>query len=189
MRFAPSERRSDWLYNSFITFARVARELNKNRTGLERDSHRSHNACTGLVQVAQHGRFTVVERFARKCRTGVEKQSHDSCTNTGGVENSMNELNVEVIPNWLCSSMWRRVGIHVLDAQVCVGYGDTGACYGDSGGPLMCEVEGRYYVTGVMSWLVSNCSAMGFPNVFTRVPSYLDWIYEKLEYYDWWRYK
>ncbi|ESP05054.1 hypothetical protein LOTGIDRAFT_109254 [Lottia gigantea] len=105
---------------------------------------------------------------------------------TGGQENSMNELQVEILPNWLCSSMWRRVGIHVLDDQVCVGYGDTGACYGDSGGPLMCELDGRYYVTGVMSWLINNCSARGFPNVFTRVTSYTDWIYEKLEYYDWW---
>lgn len=59
---------------------------------------------------------------------------------------------------------------------------------GDSGGPLMCEMEGRYYITGVMSWLINNCSARGFPNVFTRVTSYLDWIYEKLDFYEWWRY-
>ncbi|XP_046547596.1 elastase-1-like [Haliotis rubra] len=107
---------------------------------------------------------------------------------SGGQENAKNELNVEILPNWLCSSMWRRVDIHVLDDQVCVGNGETGACFGDSGGPLMCEIGGRYHVTGVMSWLINNCSARGFPNVFTRVTSYLDWIYEKLEYYDWWRY-
>lgn len=59
---------------------------------------------------------------------------------------------------------------------------------GDSGGPLMCEMNGRFYITGVMSWLINNCSARGFPNVFTRVTSYLDWIYEKLDFYEWWRY-
>ncbi|XP_025113467.1 elastase-1-like [Pomacea canaliculata] len=106
----------------------------------------------------------------------------------GGHENAMNELPVQILENTDCSSMWLRVGIHVLDDQLCVGYGDTGACYGDSGGPLMCEMNGRFYITGVMSWLINNCSARGFPNVFTRVTSYLDWIYEKLDFYEWWRY-
>lgn len=41
----------------------------------------------------------------------------------------MNELPVRILDNEDCSSMWLRVGIHVLDDQLCVGYGDTGACY------------------------------------------------------------
>ena len=48
---------------------------------------------------------------------------------SGGVENAMNELPVHILDNEDCGSMWLRVGIHVLDDQLCVGYGDTGACY------------------------------------------------------------
>ncbi|XP_014782509.1 coagulation factor IX [Octopus bimaculoides] len=109
-------------------------------------------------------------------------------TRGSGETNGLNELQVNIVPNGACKSMWGRVDISVLDQQVCVGYGDTGACYGDSGGPLMCEVNGTYYLGGVMSWLINNCSARGFPNVFTRVQSYLDWIHGNIDYYHWWRY-
>ncbi|CAI9717366.1 serine protease 42 [Octopus vulgaris] len=109
-------------------------------------------------------------------------------TRGSGETNGLNELQVDIVPSEACKPMWGRVDISVLDQQVCVGYGDTGACYGDSGGPLMCEVNGTYYLGGVMSWLINNCSARGFPNVFTRVQSYLDWIHGNIDYYHWWRY-
>ncbi|XP_076454817.1 tryptase-2-like [Babylonia areolata] len=106
-----------------------------------------------------------------------------------GEEKAMNELPVQPIDNDVCSPLWLSVGIHVLDHQVCVGDGHMGACYGDSGGPLMCQQpDGRFYVTGVMSWLINNCSARGFPNVFSRVSSYLDWVYEQLDFHEWFRY-
>ncbi|CAG5117853.1 unnamed protein product, partial [Candidula unifasciata] len=106
---------------------------------------------------------------------------------SGGKENVMNEVPVDVMSHDQCKPMWGRVDIDVLDSQVCLGYGDTGACYGDSGGPLMCEREGRFYVAGVMSWLINNCSANNFPNVFTRLPNYMDWLYKELDYFEWFR--
>jgi secreted trypsin-like serine protease len=52
-----------------------------------------------------------------------------------------------------------------------------GACHGDSGGPL---VDPAHKIQiGVVSWGVP--CAKGFPDVFTRVYSYLDWIQEKME--------
>ncbi|KAH9495531.1 hypothetical protein Btru_013515 [Bulinus truncatus] len=107
---------------------------------------------------------------------------------SGGNENMMNEVPVDVVSNDDCRAMWGKVNIDVLETQVCLGYGDTGACYGDSGGPLMCEDQGRFYVAGVMSWLINNCSATNFPNVFTRLPNYMDWVYEHLDYFEWLRY-
>lgn len=59
---------------------------------------------------------------------------------------------------------------------------------GDSGGPLMCEVDGVYVLGGVMSWLINNCTARNFPNVFTRVSSYIDWIYYNMDVYNFRRY-
>lgn len=48
-------------------------------------------------------------------------------------------------------------------------------CNGDGGGPLVCDVEGRWTLTGVVS------SALVFgvkeiPGLYTRVAEYLDWI-------------
>ncbi|KAK6978737.1 hypothetical protein BgiMline_019672 [Biomphalaria glabrata] len=107
---------------------------------------------------------------------------------SGGAENMMNEVPVDIVPLQECQQMWGKVNIDVLETQVCLGYGETGACYGDSGGPLMCEDQGRFYVAGVMSWLINNCSATNFPNVFTRLPNYMDWVYEHLDYFEWLRY-
>lgn len=45
-----------------------------------------------------------------------------------------------------------------------------GMCYGDSGGPLV--VENR--LIGLVSWCVSY--AIGRPDVFTRISSYVEWI-------------
>ncbi|XP_035828511.1 mast cell tryptase-like [Aplysia californica] len=108
---------------------------------------------------------------------------------SGGQEHAMNEVPVDVVDLDACKGMWGRVNIDVLDSQVCLGYGDTGACFGDSGGPLMCQQEGRFYVAGVMSWLIKNCSGHNFPNVFTRVPNYMDWLYEQLDYFEWSRFQ
>lgn len=45
-----------------------------------------------------------------------------------------------------------------------------GSCQGDSGGPLI--VGGK--LAGIVSW--GQPCAIGFPDVFTRVSSYIDWI-------------
>ncbi|VDO00567.1 unnamed protein product, partial [Rodentolepis nana] len=48
----------------------------------------------------------------------------------------------------------------------------------DSGGPMMCRsgVDGQFILVGIISFGV-NC-ASGYPGIYTRVNSYLDWIRE-----------
>ncbi|CAB1353263.1 unnamed protein product [Coregonus sp. 'balchen'] len=45
---------------------------------------------------------------------------------------------------------------------------------GDSGGPLNCQVSGKYYVHGVTSFVsTQGCNAQGKPTVFTHLCAYI----------------
>ena len=60
--------------------------------------------------------------------------------------------------------------------QVCAGGdGVRDTCTGDSGGPLMTTVGGRWTVVGVTSFGV-DCARQGFPGVYTRVDNFINWI-------------
>lgn len=64
----------------------------------------------------------------------------------------------------------------ISSLHLCTGNGLRGACYGDSGGPLVCQREGKFDLVGIISWGNGQCYTVNFPNVFTRVYSFLKWI-------------
>lgn len=64
------------------------------------------------------------------------------------------------------------------------GFGNArDACMGDSGGPMLCEKDGKQVVNGIVSFGY-ECAATDEPGVYTKVSSYLDWIYRVMETYD-----
>ncbi|KAJ8734277.1 hypothetical protein PYW07_014828 [Mythimna separata] len=74
-----------------------------------------------------------------------------------------------------CQSIYKRIN-PVYDTQICsLTKTGEGACHGDSGGPL---VAGNS-VVGIVSWGMP--CARGYPDVYTRVYSFLDWIQPKIE--------
>ncbi|XP_037871589.1 chymotrypsin-2 [Bombyx mori] len=93
----------------------------------------------------------------------------------GVYPNHLQMLNLTSLSVELCQDIF--VGINpVFSTQICamtkVG---EGACHGDSGGPL---VEGNT-VVGVVSWGMP--CARGYPDVYSRVFAFKDWILEKME--------
>jgi len=89
-----------------------------------------------------------------------------------------------VITNEECQKMVDGIG-SIGPGHVCIYTGVSGACSGDSGGPLSCKNEfGNWVLTGVTSWGVvefadnrTSCS-VDYPSAYTRVTHYLDWISE-----------
>lgn len=69
----------------------------------------------------------------------------------------------------------------LYETQVCTGpIGDSkSACSGDSGGPLVKMVNGTPVQVGIVSWGLFPCG-QGGPSVYTRVPSYIEWIKNKI---------
>ncbi|XP_034179310.1 venom protease [Osmia lignaria lignaria] len=87
------------------------------------------------------------------------------------------EVEVPVWPQASCvQSFVQRIPRTVMCAGAYEGGRD--ACQGDSGGPLLHRLEnGKWVNIGIVSWGI-RCGEPGRPGIYTRVSSYLDWIFE-----------
>ncbi|XP_053437579.1 myeloblastin [Nycticebus coucang] len=79
---------------------------------------------------------------------------------------TLQELNVTVVtflcrPHNVCTFVPRR---------------SAGICFGDSGGPLICNNT----LQGVDSFVVRECATRQYPDFFARVALYVDWIHSVL---------
>jgi hypothetical protein len=60
----------------------------------------------------------------------------------------------------------------------------SGACSGDSGGPLFAKDKGNYFILGVVSFGSVKCAESGLPTVYSRVGYYYNWINETVKVLD-----
>jgi elastase-2 len=97
---------------------------------------------------------------------------------TNNLPNILQKTSVPVITTAQCTNAMSGVGgANIWANHICVQdpSGDSGACNGDSGGPLNCPGV----VAGVTSWVVSSGSGAclpSYPSVYTRTSAYLTWI-------------
>jgi len=84
---------------------------------------------------------------------------------------------VPVVSRQKCNSANSYAGL-VKEGMVCAGFekGDKDRCYGDGGGPLMCQnSRGKWFVGGINSW-GQGCGLPGKYGVYTFTEKYRDWI-------------
>ncbi|XP_049535764.1 phenoloxidase-activating factor 2-like isoform X1 [Anopheles darlingi] len=100
---------------------------------------------------------------------------------SGAFQSIPKEVDVPVVATASCQTALRttRLGPNfVLDPTsfLCAG-GELGkdACTGDGGSPLVCALNGRFYVVGLVAWGI-GCGANGIPGVYVNVASYISWI-------------
>ncbi|KYN03322.1 PREDICTED: chymotrypsin-1-like [Cyphomyrmex costatus] len=65
------------------------------------------------------------------------------------------------------------------NTQICANHPtiQKGSCAGDSGGPLTVNGE----LIGLVSFGVGICTNVKYPDIYTRVPSYIDWINDHMD--------
>lgn len=83
-----------------------------------------------------------------------------------------------------CSGDFSDLNVEVTEMHICARSADDSirdSCGGDSGGPLQIQLNGNYYLIGIVSF-GPQCGRTLLPSVYTRVSFYLDWILENIVY-------
>lgn len=94
----------------------------------------------------------------------------------GGGSSVLRQAQIPIWAEAKCRTAYAQ-HLPITSAQLCAGdvNASMDSCQGDSGGPLLLPYHGRYYVIGVVS-SGKDCATPGFPGIYTRVSSYLDWL-------------
>lgn len=87
------------------------------------------------------------------------------------------KLSIDVNDQQTCTNKFALINQLITDSQLCAGgVFLEDSCSGDSGGPLMKLVNQKWFVEGIVSFGQKSCGTEGWPGIYTRVPSYVDWI-------------
>ncbi|XP_066536010.1 plasminogen activator, urokinase a [Hoplias malabaricus] len=91
----------------------------------------------------------------------------------------LKEAYVKLISDSVCmqEDYYGKSDIPLTENMFCAGSPtwEDDACQGDSGGPLVCEVSGRVFLYGIVSW-GDGCANKFKPGVYTKVTNYNEWI-------------
>merc|ERR1712111_135649 len=122
------------------------------------------------------------------CRTSTRTRRHSlslagaSCPRTPRSRSTLlQHVDVPYYYPDVCAEAYKDrtnyTGVLITGQMLCAGHegGGTGACFGDSGGPLSFDYSGKEYVVGVVSWGI-GCGQPNLPSVYAKVSSAMWWI-------------
>ena len=82
---------------------------------------------------------------------------------------------VPVVSGETCKDVYQDYSI--TENMFCAGYkrGRVDSCAGDSGGPLLCQIHGKWTIYGITSF-GEGCGRKGKFGIYAKVPNYVAWI-------------
>lgn len=93
---------------------------------------------------------------------------------TSSISSELRWVQSEIISNVVCRMYF---GTAIQGTNICAsGSGGRSSCSGDSGGPLTSGYGTAKQQIGIVSFGSGYGCSNGFPHVYARVTSYLDWI-------------
>uniref|UniRef100_A0A803W9Z1 Serine protease 57 n=1 Tax=Ficedula albicollis TaxID=59894 RepID=A0A803W9Z1_FICAL len=95
-------------------------------------------------------------------------------SNFGDQPTELMETNTTIVKRSLCRTLWRG---KVTANMLCGASRNTtlqGVCAGDSGGPLVFKDK----VYGIVSFSGERCGDRRFPDIYTKISSYIDWVHQ-----------
>jgi secreted trypsin-like serine protease len=101
-----------------------------------------------------------------------------TCPNRGcgSAPRVANELDTSIVTDSRCSSIDAAYEICTNNTN-----GNAGACYGDSGGPQVRQVSGRWALIGVTSRAGNNSSTCATaPSIYGDLPSIRTWVNQQV---------
>nr|XP_027222424.1 protein masquerade-like isoform X2 [Penaeus vannamei] len=154
--------------------------------------HHNHNSQTldndiALLKLSGHAELKEGVCLACLPARGVNQVAGKRCVvtgygymgETGPIPLRVREAEVPVVSDNECVRKINAVTekIFILPASSFCAGGESGhdACQGDGGGPLVCNVDGYYELSGLVSWGF-GCGRQDVPGVYVKVSSFIGWI-------------
>nr|CAG4636068.1 EOG090X03V0 [Eubosmina coregoni]SVE69719.1 EOG090X03V0 [Eubosmina coregoni] len=98
---------------------------------------------------------------------------------TGPIPLRVREAEVPIVSESECvrqiNAVTEKIFIMPASSFCAGGEADNDACQGDGGGPLVCEDEGYYELSGLVSWGF-GCGRAQVPGVYVKVSAFISWI-------------
>lgn len=96
----------------------------------------------------------------------------------------LREAKVRLVPSQICNRVKSYNGT-IHSRALCAGFekGGVDACQYDSGGPLSCEYNGRFYLTGIVSW-GHECARPHKYGVYANMFKLTSWVKEVMNKYN-----
>ncbi|NXC75160.1 PRS57 protease, partial [Anhinga anhinga] len=100
-------------------------------------------------------------------------------SNYGDQPTELMETATTIIKRSLCRTLWRG---KVTANMLCGASRNTtlqGVCAGDSGGPLIFKEK----VYGIVSFSGERCGDRRYPDIYTKISNYIDWVHDTVQGY------